>query len=53
MIGLFTISIFVLIIVTNDNFAGLSYLSAMIFGAGHTSLSESYQNFHAKNGIKA
>eukprot|EP00944_MAST-04C_sp_MAST-4C-sp1_P015220 g15220.t1 len=53
MIGLFTISIFVLIIITNDNFAGLSHVSAMIFGAGHTSLSESYRYFHAKNGIEA
>ena len=52
-IGLFAISVFILIIVSNDNFAGLSRFSAMIFGAGHTSLSESYRNFHAKNGISS
>ena len=50
-IGMFTLFIFILIVLTADNYFGVLRLSSAIFGVGHTNIEESYKVFHANNGI--
>lgn len=51
-VGLFTMIIFVLVVVSADNYMGFSRIATAVFGAGHTSIEESYREFHAKNNIQ-
>lgn len=51
-VGFFTLTIFVLIVLSADNYIGFSRIATSVFGAGYTSIEESYREFHVKNNIK-
>ena len=51
-VGFFTLAIFVLIVLSADNYIGFSRIATSVFGAGYTSIEESYREFHVKNNIK-